>query len=40
MLEEKDPDLNWEEDVIITDSMADHWRNVAKDDEAGLIFMH
>ena len=33
MLEEIDPYLNEEEDIIISDSRDEHWRDVAEDGE-------
>ena len=33
VLEERDPDLNEEDDIKMTDSRQEHWRYVAEDDE-------
>ena len=33
VLEERDPDLNGEENIIIEDSSQEHWRDVAEDGE-------
>ena len=39
MLEERNPDLNGEECIVMEDSKENHWRDVAEDGE-GKINIH
>ena len=39
VLEERDPDLNEEDNIIMEDSREDHWRYFAEDDE-DMIKIH